>query len=100
MKHFFHIENIILRGNYITNTFLKKFNIKSFDIMLKEIKEIMNSNDSNCKVIIDLRENLLDNEVLNKQFYLWNIETYQFSIMQREHFEEIKTKLQKLQQNA
>ena len=92
VKHFFHIENIILRGNYITNTFLKKFNIKSFDIMLKEIKAIMNSNDSNCKVIIDLRENLLDNEVLNKQFYLWNIETYQFSIMQREHFEEIKTK--------
>ena len=87
-KHFFFLEHLSLRGNFLTNSFLYKIDIKAFDEMVNEIKKITTDGRHREKSVIDMRENNFDLDIIMKKFYLWSIETHNFVLYQRNHLDE------------
>ena len=76
---FFEIEFINLKGNLIQTSFINKFNPIKFNNLITSIRKMINEdamNENNIKIKIDLRENLIDIEKIEDQFYLWQSQIF------------------------
>ena len=79
---FFELELINLQGNLVPTSFLNRFNPIKFNNLLINIRKILNEGaeeekTEKIKLKIDLRENMIDKEIIGNQFYLWQSELFE-----------------------
>ena len=84
---FFELEFINLKGNLIPTSFINKFNPIKFNNLINNIRKMINEDtmiENKTKIKIDLRENLIDIEKIEDQFYLWQSQIFDQYLAKKE----------------